>query len=172
MRCILFRHGIAVEWHNWNGEDKERPLTEEGVKKTQKIARGLLQLKVRPTQLLCSPFTRTQQTATILRKVLGFSENPQLCPELLSEALPESFVTLLSSFSHNDTILCVGHEPHLGHTAGIMVCGQPVLGLSLKRAGACSLSFQGTPRAGAGILEWWAPPSYLQRLSNQPDKDE
>ena len=172
MRCILFRHGIAVEWHNWNGEDKERPLTEDGLKKTQKIAQGLLQLQVRPTQLLCSPFTRTPQTATILQQVLKFSGDLQLCPELLSEASPENFIGLLSSFSHNDTLLCVGHQPHLGYTAGIMICGQPIPGLSLKRAGACSLFFEGTPRTGAGILEWWAPPSHLQRLSYQLDKDE
>ena len=172
MRCILFRHGIAVEWRAWNGEDKGRPLTEEGVKKTQKIAQGLLQLQVHPTQLLCSPFMRTQQTATILQQVLGFSEYPQLCPELLSEASPENFVGLLSSFSHNDTILCVGHQPHLGHTAGIMVFGQPVPGLALKRAGACSLFFEKTPRPGAGILEWWAPPSHLERLSYRPEKNE
>ena len=172
MRCILFRHGIAVEWHHWSGEDKERPLTEEGVKKTQKIALGLLQLQVHPTQILCSPFVRTQQTATILQQVLGFSKNLQLRHELLSEASPENFVALLSSFSHNDTILCVGHEPHLGHTAGVMVCGQPVPGLALQRTGDCSLFFQGTPRAGAGILEWWAPPSHLERLSNEPDKNE
>ena len=172
MRCILFRHGIAVEWHDWNGEDKDRPLTEEGLKKTQKIARGLLQLQVHPTQLLCSPFTRTQQTATILQQALAFSGDLQLSPELLSEASPENFVALLSSFSRNDTILCVGHQPHLGYAAGIMICGQPVPSLSLKRAGACSLFFEGTPRAGGGILEWWVPPSHLQRLSDQAEKDE
>ena len=98
MRCILFRHGIAVEWHDWNGEDKDRPLTEEGLKKTQKIALGLLQLQVHPTQILCSPFVRTQQTATILQQVLGFSKNLQLRHELLSEASPENFVHFFLPF--------------------------------------------------------------------------
>jgi len=164
MRCILFRHGIAVEWHDWQGDDRTRPLTKEGIEKTTKAAKGLLQLGVLPTQLLCSPFTRTQQTAKIAKDVLGFSEDPQLCPELLSEASPDHFVKFLSSFSREDIILCVGHEPHLGFTAGVMIYGQPVSGMSLKKAGACSVYFEGTPRAGAGVLEWWLPPAHLRRL--------
>ena len=164
MRCILFRHGIAVEWHDWNGDDRTRPLTEEGIEKTKKAVKGLEQLDVRPTQLLCSPFTRTQQTAKIAKDVLGIPGDPQLCPELLSEASPENFLGLFSSFSREDTILCVGHEPHLGFTAGIMICGQSVSGMSLKKAGACSIYFGGTPRPGAGLLEWWLPPAYLRRL--------
>lgn len=167
MRCILFRHGIAVEWNEWEGEDRTRPLTDEGIKKTHQAAQGLRHLDVGPTQLLCSPFTRTQQTAKIVQEVLGYSNDPQLCQELLSEASPELFVKFLTSFSRDETLLCVGHEPHLGYTAGVMVCGQPVLGMSLKKAGACSIFFEGSPRPGAGILEWWLPPSHLRRLGKQ-----
>jgi len=164
MRCVLFRHGIAVEWHDWNGDDRTRPLTEEGIEKTKKAVKGLEQLDVRPTQLLCSPFTRTQQTAKIAKDILGFPSDPQLCWELLSDASPEIFLDFFSSFSREDTVLCVGHEPHLGFTAGMMICGQPVPGMSLKKAGACSIYFGGTPRPGAGLLEWWLPPTHLRRL--------
>jgi len=165
MRCVLFRHGIAVEWHDWDGDDRTRPLTEEGIEKTKKVVKGLEQLDVRPTQLLCSPFTRTQQTAKIAKDILGFPYDSELCQELLSEASPEIFVGFLGSFSHDDTVLCVGHEPHLGFTAGMMIYGQPVPGMSLKKAGACSIYFEGTPRVGNGLLEWWLPPVYLRRLS-------
>ncbi len=164
MRCVLFRHGIAVEWHDWKGEDRTRPLTEEGIQKTKQAAKGLVQLDVRPTQLLCSPFTRTQQTAKIVKDVLAFIDDPQLCPELLSETSPEHFLGFLASFSQDDTVLCVGHEPHLGYTAGVMLCGQPAPGMSMKKAGACSIYFGGAPRAGAGHLEWWSPPAHLRRL--------
>ncbi len=164
MRCILFRHGIAVEWHDWEGSDRTRPLTEDGIEKTKKAVKGLAQLDVCPTQLLCSPYTRTQQTATIAKDILGFSDDLQVCQELLSEASPEKFLGFLASFSRDDAVLCVGHEPHLGFTAGMMICGQPVSGMSLKKAGACSIYFEGTPRPGAGLLEWWLPPAHLRRL--------
>lgn len=165
MRCILFRHGIAVEWHDWDGDDRTRPLTEEGIEKTTKVAKGLLQLDIHPTHLLCSPFLRTQQTAKIAKNIFGISEDAQLSPELLSEASPEYFVKSLGSFSRDDTVLCVGHEPHLGFTAGVMIFGQSASGMVFKKAGACSIYFEGTPRAGAGMLEWWLPPAHLRRLS-------
>ena len=164
MRCVLFRHGIAVEWNDWKGDDRTRPLTEEGIEKTKKAVKGLEQLDVLPTQLLCSPSTRTQQTAKIAKDILGFPGDPQLCRELLSDASPENFLEFLSSFSRDDTVLCVGHEPHLGFTAGVMICGQPVPGMSLKKAGACSIYFGGTLRPGSGLLEWWLPPTHLRRF--------
>jgi phosphohistidine phosphatase len=164
MRCILFRHGIAVEWHDWNGDDRTRPLTKEGIEKTTKVVKGLLQLDVHPTHLLCSPFLRTQQTAKIAQDVLEISDDAQLCPELLSEASPEHFVKFLNSFSRDSTVLCVGHEPHLGFTAGVMICGQSAPGMAFKKAGACSIYFEGAPRLGAGLLEWWLPPAHLRRL--------
>lgn len=167
MHCILFRHGIAAEWNEWTGDDQSRPLTAEGIELTKKVAKGLRDLDVRPTHLLCSPFARTQQTAKIVQDVLGFSNDLQLCPELLSDASPEYFVGFLSTFSLEDTILCVGHEPHLGYTAGVMVCGQPIPGMSLNKAGACSIYFEGRPRVGVGRLEWWLPPAPLASLGNR-----
>ena len=42
MECILFRHGIAVERADWDGEENLRPLTPKGVDKTREAASGLL----------------------------------------------------------------------------------------------------------------------------------
>ena len=61
------------------------------------------------------------------------------------DASPEDFLNVLFSFSDDDCVLCVGHEPHLGHTAGTMLLGQPVSGLSFKKAGACCIRFHGKP---------------------------
>ena len=165
MDCILFRHGIAVDWRDWQKEDASRPLTDEGVEKTRKAVRGLVRLGVTPTQLLCSPYLRTRQTADIARETLGFAEHPQQCAELRSDASPEDFLNTLVSFSEDDCVLCVGHEPHLGHTAGTMLLGQPVSGLSFKKAGACCIRFHGKPRRGNGMLQWWLEPAQLRKLA-------
>ena len=164
MDCILFRHGIAVEWSDWTGEDKSRPLTEEGRDKTRQGAKGLQQLDCQPTHVLCSPFLRTQQTAEILQEALKFPGNIQFCPELFSEAPPRQLFTLLATFPKKGVVLCVGHEPHLGHTAAIMLCGQPLNGLSMKKAGACRIQFQGSPAPGEGLLHWWMAPNQLRML--------
>lgn len=167
MDCILFRHGIAVEWIDWLNEDRTRPLTDEGIEKTRKVVQGLVQLGVAPTHLLCSPYRRTRQTADIAKETLGLAEQPRPCVELRSDASPEDFLNALISFSQNDRVLCVGHEPHLGHTAGLMLFGQPVAGLSFKKAGACCIRFQGKPRRGNGALQWWLEPAQLRKLAKR-----
>ena len=164
MDCILFRHGIATEWSDWAGEDQDRPLTEEGLQKTRQGAKGLRQLGIQVSHVLSSPFLRTKQTAAILEEELEFSGTLQCSPELLSEASPRHFLTLLSQFPKKSVVLCVGHEPHLGHTAGIMLCGQPLYGLSMKKAGACFIQFHGIPEPGGGLLQWWLAPHQLRSL--------
>lgn len=164
MNCILFRHGIAADWRDWPGEDHLRPLTDEGVEKTQQAVKGLVRLGVVPTHILCSPYLRTRQTAELAQAILGVAEQPQPCDELRSDASPEDFLNTLLSFSQDDCVLCVGHEPHLGHTAGTMLFGQPVAGLSFKRAGACRIQLHGKPRRGNGVLHWWLEPAQLRKL--------
>lgn len=165
MECILFRHGIAADWRDWQREDHSRPLTDEGIEKTEKAAKGLVRLGVTPTHLLSSPYLRTRQTADIVKKTLGFTGELQLCTELRPDASPEDFLNVLTAFSEDDCVLCVGHEPLLGHTAGAMVLGQPVSGLSFKKAGACCIRFHGKPRSGNGVLHWWLEPAQLRKLA-------
>ena len=166
MDCIFFRHGIAADWRDWQREDHERPLTDEGVKKTRKAVKGLVRLGIIPTHLLCSPYLRTRQTADVAKATLGFAGQPQRCIELLPDASPEDFLNALLPFSDDDCVLCVGHEPHLGRTAGTMLLGQPAPGLSFKKAGACRIRFHGKPRCGNGVLQWWLEPAQLRKLAN------
>jgi len=55
MDCVLLRHGIAVDRDEWEGPDKDRPLTERGAKRVAKVAAGLTRLDVQPTHVLSSP---------------------------------------------------------------------------------------------------------------------
>lgn len=165
MECILFRHGIAADWRDWQREDHSRPLTNEGIEKTEKAVKGLVRLGVRPTHLLCSPYLRTRQTADLVKVTLGLTWQPQPCAELRPDASPEDVLNVLTAFSEDDCILCVGHEPHLGYTAGTMLLGQPVSGLSFKKAGACCIRFHGKPRCGNGVLHWWLEPAQLRKLA-------
>jgi phosphohistidine phosphatase len=84
--------------------------------------------------------------------------------ELTPDAHPEKILTVLGGLPADATVLCVGHEPHLGGAAGVMLFGDPVPGLSLKKAGACCVRFDGRPAAGSGLLRWWIMPNQLRRL--------
>jgi len=165
MESILFRHGIAVDHEKWDGPDSQRPLTARGSEKTRQAAAGLVHLEIVPTHVLTSPYLRARETAKLVREALEFKTEIQVCDELLPTAPPDKLLVLLNSLPQDACVICVGHEPHLGEAAGLVLFGEPVPGLSLKKAGACSLYFDGAPKAGTGMLRWWLTPSQLRTLA-------
>ena len=165
MDCILFRHGIAADPKDWRGDDALRPLTPDGKKKTRNAAAGLAHLEVAPTQLWSSPLTRAVQTAELIRQTLAMREDIRLIEELRSDAPPELLLALLREAPPDACLICVGHEPHLGSLARLMLFGKSDGGLSLKKAGACLIRFDERPRAGRGALLWWLMPSQLRSLA-------
>lgn len=162
MDCILFRHGIAVEPEDWKGPDAQRPLTAKGAEKTAEAAAGLASLGVKPTHLLASPLVRAVETAKILRETLAGKVEIRISDELVPEAPPDKLFPLLAALPADACVICVGHEPHLGETAGSMLAGQALPGLALKKAGACCIRFEAAPRIGQGALRWWLTPWQLR----------
>lgn len=167
MDCLLFRHGIAVDREKWDGLEAQRPLTSKGAEKTREAAAGLLRLSVFPTHVLSSPFVRALETAKLVRDVLRVRGEIQVCDELLPDAPPDKLFPILGSLPPDACVVCVGHEPHLGEAAGVMLFGKPVAGLSLKKAGACCITFESAPKAGQGVLRWWMTPSQLRSLRKE-----
>ncbi|MEJ2231398.1 MAG: histidine phosphatase family protein [Nitrospirales bacterium] len=168
MHCLLFRHGIAVSSEEWNGSEYERPLTEKGIAKTEKAVAGLKRMGVKPTHLLCSPLTRTQQTTNIAREILQIKATIQLCPELAYDQSPMLLFPILHKLPQDAFVMCVGHEPYLGQTAALMIFGKNASGLSVKKAGGCLISFDGNVDVGRDHLEWWMPPAQLRTLRKGP----
>ncbi|MGB5056814.1 MAG: phosphohistidine phosphatase SixA [Nitrospirales bacterium] len=164
MNCLLLRHGIAVSSEEWNGSERERPLTKEGINKTEQVAAGLKRIGMKPTHLLCSPLTRTQQTAEIAKEALQIKATIQLCPELVYDQSPMLLFSILQGLPQDAVVMCVGHEPHLGQTAALMIFGKNSSGLSVKKAGGCLISFDGNVGVGRGHLEWWMAPAQLKAL--------
>jgi phosphohistidine phosphatase len=164
MHCLLFRHGIAEEPTNWSGDEYSRPLTQEGVTKTQHAVEGLKRIGVTPTHLLCSPLTRTQQTAEITKRWLAIQADIQITPALVYDQSPMLLFPILQTFPSEAVVMCVGHEPHLGQAAALMLFGKHSPSLSLKKAGSALITFHKNATIGQGILEWWIPPAQLRAL--------
>lgn len=162
MDCILFRHGIAVERDEWEESDAERPLTEKGAKRVAQAARGLLALGVKPTHLFASPLIRAHETAKLLQAAFRDRVPTKICDELLPDAPPDKILPLLDSLPPDANVIFVGHEPYLGKAAGLLLCGKPVAGLSLKKSGACFIQIPNVVKAGRGQLHWWLTPSQLR----------
>ncbi len=166
MKCILVRHGIAVSREAWLGLDSERPLTSEGVDKTRGAIEGLLNIADQPIHLLSSPYTRALETAQIVEDVFTLEGNMHVCQELVLTHSPMDTFPILTKFPEDACVMCIGHEPHLGQLAAMMISGRYIPGLTLKKAGACAVQFEEKPKIGCGNLDWWVRPGLLRQLAN------
>jgi phosphohistidine phosphatase len=114
--------------------------------------------------MLCSPLTRTQQTATIAKDILRIKSDMAITPELVYDQSPMLLFPILQALPSDAVVMCVGHEPHLGQTAALMLFGQHSPSLLFKKAGSAFIAFHKNAIVGKGILEWWIPPAQLRAL--------
>ena len=164
MHCLLFRHGIAEEPSTWPGDEYSRPLTKEGITKTKQAVEELKRIGIEPTHLFCSPLTRTHQTAAIAKDILMIQSALAITPELVYDQSPMLLFPILQRLPSDAVIMCVGHEPHLGQTAALMLFGQHSPSLSFKKAGSALIAFHKIAIVGKGSLEWWMPPAQPRAL--------
>ena len=62
----LIRHAIAEERSDAWPDDAKRPLTEDGISRMRKAARGAVRMGVSFDVILASPLVRTRQTAEVV----------------------------------------------------------------------------------------------------------
>jgi phosphohistidine phosphatase len=158
----LIRHGIAAERGTY-ANDGDRPLTDKGVDKTQRMARRCHEVGVRADLILSSPLVRAQQTADIL-KASSLAADLITSDDLAPEGSIGPWVEWLKNWhpgAHNALIL-VGHQPDLGHWAEQLVWGAPTGRLVLKKAGIIGVQIlQMKAPLGTSELFWLTPPRYF-----------
>lgn len=172
LRCILFRHGIAVEREEWRGKDGDRPLSEKGKRRVRQVTAGLKRLNVRPTHILTSPLIRAVETANVLQDALTVRSPVQVMNELLPDVPPEKVIGLLHDLPPGSCAVCVGHEPHLGFTASVLMSGRETSAFPLKKAGACLIEFSLPVKPSRGRLIWWLTPSQLRTIGKAKNGGE
>ena len=169
MNLLIVRHGKAEdqsEFGRTGKADHLRPLTPEGKREMKTIAKAVSGLVNRPALLATSPYTRAVQTAEALSKAIGIKWTE--IEELTPEKSPIQFAKWLTSKKRkrNDTVVIVGHEPHLSTLASWAISGPGRSFLELKKGGACFIEFSGTVKEGSGLLRWLATPNMLRNIGN------
>ncbi len=162
MYVYLFRHGIAVDRSDAScPPDPERPLTDEGVKRTRAAARGLAALDLAPTAVLSSPYVRARQTADLAVMELGLpGDSVREIPALTPDGDPDEVLTALADVG--DDVLCAGHAPNLDRVIA-RAAGAPRVFTALKKAGLAVLALAGA-RPGRGEIVAVYPPRVLRTL--------
>ncbi len=148
MILTILRHGKAVDREAWHGDDRDRPLTREGLAQTRAALRAMAGC-IKAEEVWTSPWKRARQTAEIAAEIwdLPLTE----CPWLAGEAsdLPDWSRNLRAA----GDVVVVGHEPDLGRLIGLLMGGPP---MPLKKAGVAIL--EGMPRPGQMELSLFIGP--------------
>ena len=167
MKLVLFRHGPAGrrDARRWP-DDRERPLTGIGKKRTRKAALGIARLEPKLAHIWTSPLVRARETAERLAQAYDPPPKITVVDALAPGMDPLRDLAAESRREPGATIALVGHEPDLGALAGRLV-GRDTSALPLKKAGGCAIAMNGLVRAGSGELEWLLPPSVLRRLGKK-----
>lgn len=164
MQLYLVRHGIALDvGQEGVTRDGDRPLSKEGIRKTQEVGRGLAALGVHPDRIVSSPLVRAEQTARILAAELALPGDPEPCDLLQPGESPADFTAWLAK-QKVDSLLAVGHLPDVAELTSHLIAGTPNANVLFKKAAACCIHFEESPARGTGCLEWLMQPGQIRHL--------
>jgi phosphohistidine phosphatase len=170
MKLVLFRHGPAGHAEKYlesHSDDSERPLTAKGREVTKSMAHYLKRWEPDFDMIVTSPFARAAETAEIVADVLAIS-NVFSCADLTPESQILSTVQWLETHADDaQSVLLVGHEPHLGILASWCLSGVSSSFFELKKSGMIALevkSFSSMKAASAKLL-WQISPQLLRSMS-------
>lgn len=162
----IMRHGIAVERGSAGyADDSKRPLTPEGKKKLQNVARGLMRLGFDVDWIVTSPLLRALETAKLVAAELGSSAPLDVSDELSPGGSAEALVSFLAKHANRKRVLVVGHEPDLSELAGRLIGAGRRAHLALKKGGCCLVTFDEFPPKSPGKLIWWLTPRVMRKMA-------
>jgi phosphohistidine phosphatase len=107
---------------------------------------------------------RARQTADYL--AAAFPKQPKVVEidALRADARPREVPKALEAYAKHASLALVGHEPHLGELAALLVgfrTAQPFRKGGVARIDVSILP----PPAGSGRLHWWLTPKVLRALA-------
>src|SRR5947199_7721674 len=158
----LIRHGVAEERGDAWPDDSKRPLTEEGMDRLRKEARGLARLGVAIDVMLTSPLVRTRQTAEIVAAALDPRPNIVSAESLAPGGTFQSVVADLEKHAKKARIALVGHEPSIGELAARLIGSRHPI--EFKKGAVCRIDVDTIPPAGPGDLRWMLTPKILRLI--------
>ncbi len=118
---ILLRHANA-EPASPGQADIDRPLSPHGLAEAEAAGRWLVDNKLVPDRVLCSPARRARETLEAVLGLTGYVE--QRLDERIYEATPGTLVAVVDEHRDLERVLVVGHNPGLERLAALMHSGQ------------------------------------------------
>lgn len=158
----LVRHAIAAERGDAWPDDAKRPLTEDGIDRMRKAARGLARLDVTIDVVLTSPLVRAKQTAEIVAAALDARPAVTVIESLAPGAAYAALIADLEKHARKSRIALVGHEPGIGELAARFIGSRHAI--EFKKGAICRIDLEEIPPTGPGDLRWFLPPRILRTI--------
>lgn len=153
MLLYLVQHAEAKS----EAEDPKRDLTAKGLRDIKKVAAYLGRLKLEVCQILHSGKTRALSTAKVLAEALQPPQGVAASPGLAPLDDPGIWAGRLAEMTGD--LALVGHLPHLGKLAALLVSGDPEKGIiNFKMAGVVCLR---RLAPGQWVVEWLIIPEVV-----------
>ena len=162
VELYLIRHAIAAERGEEWPDDGKRPLTDEGVARMRKAARGLARLGADIDVIFTSPLVRARQTAEIVAAALDARPSIVTMDALAPGASYAALIADLEKHGRKNRLGLVGHEPGLGEFAGRLIGSRHAI--EFKKGAICRIDVEQLPPAGPGHLRWFMSPRILRAI--------
>lgn len=154
MRLYLVQHGDAKS----KDEDPDRPLTERGRADVGAVGAMVGAGNVRVDRVLHSGKTRARQTAEILAASTKPSRGVGAAEGLDPMADPNVWGRRVRGDDRD--LMLVGHLPHLGRLASLLLCGDPERNVVQLRQGGILCLHRGPN--GRWSVQWMVMPDLVQ----------
>jgi phosphohistidine phosphatase len=158
----LIRHAIAAERGEAWPDDTKRPLTEDGIDRMRKAARGLARLDITIDLVCTSPLVRARQTAEIVAAALDPRPSLVTLESLAPDGTFTALMAELDKHARKSRVALVGHEPGLGELAARLVGSRHAI--EFKKGAVCRIDLDEIPPAGPGHLRWFLTPRILRAI--------
>lgn len=158
MQLYLIRHAHALS----EEQDPGRPLSPKGRAQVKRLAKFLrAQPAFAPAEIWHSPLARSRQTARLLAQALAphatLTETPGLEPEA------DARLTAKRLKPTPAALAIVGHEPHLGVLAALLVTGVAKPGaFKLRKASVLCLDRDPAAPSSLWRVRWLLDPELLE----------
>ena len=164
MLIYILRHAIAAPRGVKPYPNDDRPLTEEGIEKMSKGAKGILRVVEEIDVILTSPMARTIETAKIVAKALNAESKLQVCNELTPGNSLHHLFLYMAKFKKLKSVMIVGHEPDLAFFASALI-GKKTPIVEFKKGSLCYIEVSTIPPRKDGILLWHLTPKQLRLMA-------
>jgi len=157
MELYFLRHGLAENRSEWKGDDAERPLTEEGVRRMERSAAMIARLGLELDAILTSPLARARQTALIAADALEARGKVLIDRRLDPGFDRERLAAILRDHSSAKALMLVGHEPGFSETISALIRGGRIV---CKKGGLACVKLHDVTNLNGELL-WLIPPRLL-----------